>query len=106
MFNKYFYSIFTITSTEVSEFITKSSPDDHNFLSEVVIDEDNVFIALCNLNPTKATGCDEIGPKILKICGSSLYKPLHYLFTKSLQYCQMPTDWLTHIIVPVDKSEE
>ena len=55
---------------------------------------------------TKATGCDEIEPKILKIFGSSLYKPLLYLFTKSLQYCQMPTDWLTHIIVPVYKSEE
>ena len=52
----------------------------------------------------KATGCDGIGPKILKTCASSLYKPLHYLFTKSLQYCQMPTDWLTHIIVPVYKS--
>ena len=73
MFNKYFYSTFTKTSTEVSEFITNSSPDDHNLLSEVFIDEDNVFIALCNLNPTKATGCDEIGPKILIIFGIALY---------------------------------
>ena len=104
LFNKYFYSIFTKTSTEVSEFITSSSPDDHNSLSEVVIDEKDVYIAMCNLDSSKATECDGIGPKILKICASSLYKPLHYLFTKSLQYCQMPTDWLTHIIVPVYKS--
>ena len=101
LFNKYFHSIFTKTSTEVSEFITSSSPDDHNSLSEVVINEDDFYIAMCNLDSSKATGYDGIGPKILKICASSLYKPLHYLFTKSLQYCQMPTDWLTHIIVSV-----
>ena len=56
-----------------------SSPDDHNFLSEVIIDEEDMYTALCNLDPSKAT---EIGPKIFKICASSLYKPLHYLFTK------------------------
>ena len=104
LFNKYFYSIFTKTSTEVSEFITSSSPDDHNSLTEVVIDEEDVYNAMCNLDSSKATGCDGIGPKILKTCASSPYKPLHYLFNKSLQYCQMPTDWLTHIIVPVYKS--
>ena len=54
-----------------------SSPDDHNFLSEVVIDKEDMYIVLCNLDPSKATGCDGIGPKILKICASSLHKPLH-----------------------------
>ena len=64
------------TSTDVSEFITSSSPDDHNSLSEVVIDEQDVYIAMCNLDSSKATGCDGIGPKILKICASSLRKCL------------------------------
>ena len=75
LFNKYFYSIFTKTSTEVSEFITSSSLDDHNSLTEVVIDEEDVYNAMCNLDSSKATGCDGIGPKILKTCASSLYKP-------------------------------
>ena len=65
-------------STDVSQTLTNPLSDDHCSLSEVVIDEEDVLTALLNLDPTKATGCDGIGPKILT---SSLYKPLHRLFT-------------------------
>jgi len=113
LFNKYFYSIFTKTSTETPEPFANSLSDNHNSLSddynslsEITIDEEDVYTALSNLDPTKATGCDGIGPKILKNCVDYLYKPLHYLFTKSLHHCHIPTDWATHIIVPVYKSGE
>ena len=61
-----------------------------------------------NLDPTKATGCDEIVPNILRICADYLYKPLHYLFTKSLRYSHIPiqTGQCIRIIVPVNKSGE
>ena len=106
LFNKYFYSIFNKNFSDVPQSSTNTLPDDHCLLSDVVIDEEDVYTTLMNLDPAKATGCDGISPKILKICASCLYKPLHHLFTKSLQHCYMPSDWLTHIIVPVYKSGE
>jgi len=104
--NIYFYSIFTKASTEAPEPFVNSSSNDHKSLSETTIDEEDMYTALSNLDPTKATGCDGIGPKILKNCADYLYKHPHYLFTKSLHHCHIPTDWATHIIVPVHKSRE
>ena len=56
---------------------------------------------LNSFDPQKSTGIDGIGPKILKHCALSLYKPLYFLFTLSLR---IPTDWHTHSIVPIFKS--
>ena len=40
-----------------------------------------VIYALSSLDPTKSSGCDNIGPKLLKHCASALYIPLHHLFS-------------------------
>ena len=48
--------------------------------------------------------CDGIGPRILKQYANILAKPLHHLFTISLNSCSIPYEWRIHTIVPVHKS--
>ena len=43
-------------------------------LSDISITEE-VFQTLTSLDPSKAAGCDRIGPKVLKLC-AALYQPL------------------------------
>ena len=55
-------------------------------------------------DPNKASGIDDIPPRILQLCADALYRPLHYLFNMSLRYGLIPTRWKVHKIVPVFKA--
>ena len=70
----------------------------------VTISEVDIYNALSSLNVNKASGNDGIGPKILNHCATSLFKPLHYLFSLCLRKHTLPPDWLIHTIVPIYKS--
>ena len=62
-------------------------------------------LVLCMiLDPNKATGIDNIGPKILKYCAFALTRPLCHLFNLSLASGVIPQEWKVHIVVPVYKS--
>ena len=39
------------------------------------------IIALISLDPNKAVGLDEIGPRVLRFCVAVLTKPFHHLFS-------------------------
>ena len=75
---------------------------------QIVIDKEDMYTTLFNLDPTKAM---VLVQKYLKsVLTIYSYKPLHYLFTKSLQYSHI-TDWehiatYVYIIVTVYKSGE
>ncbi len=57
------------------------------------------------LRPTnKASGPDNIGPRILKNCAAPLTTPVHHLFMLSLNSHSIPGDWKQHTIIPVYKS--
>ena len=49
-------------------------PKPHSILSDISISEDDVFQALTSLDPSKASGCDGIGSKLLKHCALALYQ--------------------------------
>ena len=55
-----------------------------------------------SLDPSKASGCDGIGSKLLKDCALALYQPLHHLVSFSQHY--IPVEWRTHLIKPIFKS--
>ena len=74
--------------------------------SSLVFTEAEVCNALISLDPNKATGIDEIGPKILKYCALSLFHPLCYLFNLSLSSGTIPSEWKIHFITPVYKSAD
>jgi len=80
---------------------------DTNINQQIVsvrISEHDTFQALNSPNPCKAVGIDDIGPKVLKGCAISLYKPFHYLCNLILQQHNLPTEWCIYCIVPIFKS--
>ena len=79
-------------------------PSTHDCISSIDISIEEVLDALTNLDPSKASGLDNIGPSILKNSASILSRPLHYLFSLSLTSGKIPTEWKIHTIVPVFKS--
>ena len=59
---------------------------------------------LNSLDPSKSTRIDGIGPKVLKHCALSLCKPLHFLFTLTLQKHLLPIEGKIQSVVPIFKS--
>jgi len=75
-----------------------------NCICSIDISIEEVFNALINLEPNKASGLDNIGPSILKNSASVLSAPLHYLFSVSLSRGIILNEWKIHTIIPVFKS--
>ena len=100
LFNTFFYSVFTRSSFQIPPL----EPSPASSISVIGISELDVFDALSSLDSSKAMGMDGIGPKVLKQCALALYKPIHHLFLLSLSQHYLPTDWRTHLIIPVFKS--
>ena len=73
------------------------------YLSEAYITEAEVYDILADLDPTKAMGCDNIHPIVLKYCSDFLASPLALLFNLSLSTGCIPTEWKIHRIRPIQK---
>ena len=103
LFNQYFYSVFT-SLPPVPEHTDISS---HlSILNSLDFSKDEVYSALNQLDPSKATGIDTISPKVLKYCASSLTRPLCHLFNLSLSTGVIPLEWKVHLVVPVYKASD
>ena len=96
LFNQYFYSVFTAFYQE----------PDYVKLNLLVFNEEEVYAALVQLDPNKATGIAKISPKVLKHCASSLFCPLCHLFNLSLSTGAIPTEWKIHLITLIYKSAD
>ena len=101
LFNSYFHSIFTRSSFRCPN--SHLLPNIHPKLSDISISEEEVYQALTSLDPSKAAGCDGIGPKH---CALALCQPLHHLFSLSLSQSYIPSEWRLHLIKPIFKSGE
>ena len=96
LFNRYFHSVFTHSIFSLPSICDLPKP--HSILSEISITEEDVFQALTSLDPSKASGCDGIGSKLLKHCALALYQPLHHLFCLSFSQHYIPVEWRSHLI--------
>ena len=65
-----------------------------------------VVAALESLKPNKATGCDSIPAKVLKIAADELAKPLTTLFNSRILNCVWPSDWKRGVWTPVYKKDD
>ncbi|MCG8048538.1 MAG: reverse transcriptase domain-containing protein [Candidatus Thiodiazotropha endolucinida] len=61
--------------------------------SNIEVGEQDIKDQLHLLNPSKPGGPDEIMPKLIKLTGTSLIRPLALLFNKSLSLGRVPTEW-------------
>jgi len=101
LFNKFFYSVFTKTSSHLAP---PGNIDDSSILLELDISNSEVLEVLLKLDTTKAMGPDEIPSVVLQKCATVLYQPLCYLFNLTLQFSYFPREWRIHKIVPIFKS--
>ena len=66
LFNQFCKSVYSKSEHNVSQSLPIC--ENLNFLNEIQITDQDVFTALSNLNPCKASGIDSIVPKLLKAC--------------------------------------
>ena len=102
LFNQYFHSVFTSSSYVLPPM--SSLPTPNATLNNIDITEEDVFDALCSLDPSKASGPDGISQKILKFFSTALCSPLLYLFSQCLALHTIPSEWRIHSITPIHKS--
>ena len=74
-----------------------------NRLSSVNFSQDDIAKIIQNLDPNKAHGHDNISIRMLKICGSSIYKPLEMIFKQCIETGVFPSEWKKANIVPIHK---
>ena len=68
-------------------------------LSDVRIDE--VWDLLKDLSPFKATGSDGNPARLIKACGDTILKPLHYIFNLSIRSGIFPWLWKQANVTPL-----
>ena len=74
-----------------------------NRLSSVSFSQDDIAKIIQNLDPNKAHGHDNISIRMLKICGSSIYKPLEMIFKQCIETGVFPSEWKKANIVLIHK---
>ena len=72
-----------------------------NRLSSVRFSQDDIAKIIQNLDPDKAYRHDNISIRMLKICGSSIYKPLEMIFKQCIETGFFPSEWKKANIVPI-----
>lgn len=99
LLNHHFHSVFTPISGD--------PPRTHDYPEPTMQDFDirteGVLVQLKKLNPHKATGPDDIGPRVLKELADVLAAPLANLFQKSLDKSEVPDDWRKARVTPLFK---
>ena len=105
--NQYFATVFEKEGPEeLPEFQDRTF---HESLNTVTINENLVGKAIDKLKPSKSQGPDNIHPKLIKECKSSIVCPLNIIFEKSLNESVLPQIWrqanVTAIYKKGDKSK-
>ena len=103
MFNDFFYSVFAKNTSDAETSVT-CSVNDSDSLHNILISTADVYENLISLDPNKATGIDNISPKILKHCAIPLSGPICHLFQQCFLNGYLPQEWRTHCVIPIFKS--
>ena len=100
LFNEDFYSVYN-KNISYSSSVTVAT---NRRLSHINISINNVWTSITSSDSSKASGIDNLNPKVLKYCAASLSKPIYHLFCESISHGQLPTEWKIHHIIPIFKS--
>ena len=72
-------------------------------MTPIKVVEQGVLAQLLRLNPYKATGPDDLSPRVLKELAHSICAPLTVLYQKSLDTATVPSDWKKARVSPIYK---
>ena len=104
LFNKYLSSVFKNSDSDVS--LPPQPPATESLLSYIQFTTEEVQETLLALDTSKATGPDNISPKLLKETAHQIAPSLTKLFNKSVSCGVVRDDWKLANIVPVYKKAE
>ena len=97
--NSQFQSVFSNETNFTATQLPSRAPP----MPDIHISTSGVLKLLQNLNPSKASGPDNLSPRVLKELSCVLADPLARLFRKSLSSGCIPTDWKHANVTPVFK---
>ena len=97
--NKQFKSVFTRDTDFKSEPQQRWYPS----MAPIQISYSGVLKLLQGLNPAKASGPDNLSPRVLKELSLQIAEPLTVIFQKSLHDGSVPNDWLQANVIPAFK---
>ena len=100
MLNHQFCSVFT--EEDINNMPDKG-PSPYPDMSSITISRTGVHKILINLNPSKASGPDEISAKILKQTADRIAGILSFIFQHSINTGTVPSDWKKANVVPLFK---
>ena len=75
-------------------------------LSSVKITDDGILKIIAKLDPNKAHGHDKVSIRMIKICITSICKPLRPIFNHCIDNGMYPCDWKKANVVPIHKKSE
>ena len=104
-FNNFFASQCTPVSTDSGLPNTANSLSNFS-LSSIQFKDRDILKIIRSLNYDKAHGCNDISIRLLKICDSSIVKPLSIIFKSCLQTGAFPNNWKKSNVVPVHKKRD
>ena len=78
----------------------------NNRLSSVTFSQDDTAKLIQNFNSGKAHDHDNISIRMLKICGSAIYKPLPIIFEQCVDTGIFPSEWKKRDIVPIHQKSD
>ena len=100
-FNAFFASQCTPVSNN-STLPLATTPATNACLSSISLNDQDILKIMHSLNINKAHGCDDISIRLLKICDSSIVRPLSIIFNNCLQR-SFPNNRKKSSVVPIHK---
>ena len=101
-FNSFFADQCSLISNS-SELLSMLEYLTQSCLSSITFSKDGIAKLIHNLDPNKAHGHDQISIRILKLCSTSICKPLEIIFNQRLETGAFLNDWKKCNVVPVFK---
>ena len=84
--------------------LTITTPVTNASLSSISLNDRDILQIIHSLNINKVHGCDDISITLLKICNSSIVRPLSILFKNCLQSGSFSNNWKKSNVVPIHKN--
>ena len=73
-------------------------------LSSVKITNDDILKIIAKPDPNKADGHDKISIRMIKICSTSIFKPLRLIINHCIDNGIYPCEWKKANVVPIHKN--
>ena len=67
---------------------------------------DGIAKMLQNLDSNKAHSHDNVGIRMLQLCGNSICKPLELIFKQAMESGFFPSEWKKRNVVPFHKKDD